>query len=171
MSPMSWLTRSPVLRCPKCGHRLSWSENLPILGWFLLRGRCKACKVAISAQYPTVEFIVAHPLLSFGALSAVTLAITGAEAWRTVVGNTLSGRIEGQLVFEYYRPDGTVIVLSGSDIVKGRWSLEGERACLKFPDEDKDCQTVSRTGDDVTFMRKGGKGYRLKVLPGNPKNL
>jgi leader peptidase (prepilin peptidase)/N-methyltransferase len=50
---------TPPSRCPKCGHRLSWRENLPILGWFLLRGRCKACKVAISAQYPTVEFIVA----------------------------------------------------------------------------------------------------------------
>ena len=50
---------TPPSRCPKCGHRLSWHENLPILGWFILRGRCKACRSPISFQYPAVEFIVA----------------------------------------------------------------------------------------------------------------
>jgi len=50
---------TPPSRCPKCGHRLSWRENLPILGWFVLRGRCKACRSPISFQYPSVEFLVA----------------------------------------------------------------------------------------------------------------
>ncbi len=50
---------TPPSRCPKCGHRLSWRENLPILGWFILRGRCKACRSPISFQYPSVEFLVA----------------------------------------------------------------------------------------------------------------
>ena len=50
---------TPPSRCPLCGHRLSWRENLPILGWFLLGGRCKACKVRISFQYPAVELLVA----------------------------------------------------------------------------------------------------------------
>jgi hypothetical protein len=43
--------------------------------------------------------------------------------------------------------------------------------CFKYPDEDKDCQTISRTGDEVTFKRKDKSGYRLKVVQGNPKNL
>jgi hypothetical protein len=97
--------------------------------------------------------------------------LTGAEAWMTIIGNTVGGKIDGDEVYEYYRKDGSTVLLDGSDITKGRWTLEGERVCFKYPDEDKDCQTVSRTGDDVTFMRKGGKGYRLKVLAGNPKNL
>ncbi len=50
---------TPPSRCPICGHRLGWRENLPILGWFLLRGRCKACKQSISCQYPIVELLVA----------------------------------------------------------------------------------------------------------------
>jgi leader peptidase (prepilin peptidase)/N-methyltransferase len=50
---------TPPSRCPKCGHRLRWHENLPILGWFLLRGRCSSCRVRISPQYPAVEFLVA----------------------------------------------------------------------------------------------------------------
>jgi leader peptidase (prepilin peptidase)/N-methyltransferase len=50
---------TPPSRCPVCGHRLSWHENLPILGWMLLRGRCKACSTKISVQYPLVELLVA----------------------------------------------------------------------------------------------------------------
>lgn len=50
---------TPPSRCPICGHRLSWRENLPIVGWFILRGRCKACRTKISPQYPAIEFLVA----------------------------------------------------------------------------------------------------------------
>lgn len=50
---------TPPSRCPTCGHRLGVSENLPILGWFLLKGRCKACRERISFQYPAVEILVA----------------------------------------------------------------------------------------------------------------
>jgi len=97
--------------------------------------------------------------------------MTGAEAWLTLIGNTVSGKIDGEVIFEYYRKDGTLALLEGSAITKGKWSLEGERVCFKYPDEDKDCQTISRTGDEVTFKRKDKSGYRLKVLEGNPKNL
>lgn len=97
--------------------------------------------------------------------------ITGAEAWLSLVGNTVTGKIDGQEMFEHYRKDGTLTLLEGSDLTKGKWSLEGEKVCFKYPDEDKDCQTITRTGDEVTFMRKDKKGYRLKVLQGNPKNL
>jgi leader peptidase (prepilin peptidase)/N-methyltransferase len=50
---------TPPSRCPKCGHRLRWHENVPILGWLLLRGRCSACRIPISMQYPAVELLVA----------------------------------------------------------------------------------------------------------------
>lgn len=42
-------------RCPKCGHHLSWWENLPLVSFLLLRGKCRGCKTPISWQYPTVE--------------------------------------------------------------------------------------------------------------------
>lgn len=45
----------PPSRCPSCGHRLGPSENLPIVGWLRLRGRCLSCKTPISARYPLVE--------------------------------------------------------------------------------------------------------------------
>jgi len=45
----------PRSRCPKCGHVLRWHENLPLLGWLRLGGRCAACRAPISPRYPLVE--------------------------------------------------------------------------------------------------------------------
>jgi leader peptidase (prepilin peptidase) / N-methyltransferase len=53
LAPLS-LTK-PGSRCPSCGHRIRWHENIPVLGWLRLRGRCSACGVKISARYPLVE--------------------------------------------------------------------------------------------------------------------
>jgi leader peptidase (prepilin peptidase)/N-methyltransferase len=50
---------TPSSRCPTCGARLSWHENLPILGWLVLRGRCRHCGVRISPQYMLVELFMA----------------------------------------------------------------------------------------------------------------
>ncbi len=48
---------SPGSHCPKCGHVLSWWENIPLLSYLLLLGRCRKCKVHISLQYPIVELL------------------------------------------------------------------------------------------------------------------
>ncbi|MDB5321590.1 MAG: peptidase family protein [Phycisphaerales bacterium] len=48
---------SPPSRCPICLHRLAWYDNVPVLGWLKLRGRCRYCHTPISVQYPTVEFV------------------------------------------------------------------------------------------------------------------
>ena len=43
--------------CPKCGHKLAPWENIPVLSWVALRGRCRGCGGAISIQYPVVELV------------------------------------------------------------------------------------------------------------------
>lgn len=50
---------TPPSACPHCGTRLTWRENIPILGWVLLRGRCRFCKSKISPEYPIVELFTA----------------------------------------------------------------------------------------------------------------
>lgn len=45
----------PRSRCPHCGHRITALQNVPILSWLLLRGRCSSCSAPISARYPLVE--------------------------------------------------------------------------------------------------------------------
>ena len=44
-------------KCPKCQHELSWFENIPVLSYVFLQGRCRHCHESISIQYPLVEFI------------------------------------------------------------------------------------------------------------------
>ncbi len=50
---------TPPSRCPSCGHRLRWFDNVPVLGWLVLRGRCRSCRTAISPRYPLVEVATA----------------------------------------------------------------------------------------------------------------
>lgn len=59
---------TPRSRCPHCGHAIRAHENIPVLSWLALRGRCSACKAPISARYPLVEL--------------ATGALFGVLAWR-----------------------------------------------------------------------------------------
>jgi leader peptidase (prepilin peptidase)/N-methyltransferase len=45
----------PRSRCPSCGHVIRWYENIPVVSWLFLRGRCSACAAPISIRYPVVE--------------------------------------------------------------------------------------------------------------------
>ena len=46
---------SPPSHCPGCGARIAATDNVPVLSWLLLRGRCRHCKTRISLRYPAVE--------------------------------------------------------------------------------------------------------------------
>jgi leader peptidase (prepilin peptidase) / N-methyltransferase len=47
----------PRSQCPSCGHPISALENIPVLSYLVLRGRCRSCKARISARYPLVELL------------------------------------------------------------------------------------------------------------------
>lgn len=47
----------PGSRCPACGRALAWFENVPVVGWLALRGRCRTCRAAIPFHYPVVEAV------------------------------------------------------------------------------------------------------------------
>jgi leader peptidase (prepilin peptidase)/N-methyltransferase len=53
LAPLSLLR--PPSRCPACGWRIRWFENVPVVSWLWLRGRCSACGTPIRARYPLVE--------------------------------------------------------------------------------------------------------------------
>ena len=48
---------SPGSRCPRCGNAIAWYDNIPIVSWILLRGRCRKCGLPISTRYPLVELL------------------------------------------------------------------------------------------------------------------
>jgi len=68
----------PASRCPHCGHRIRWFENVPLLSWLVLRGRCSACRAPIGARYPLVELATA---LLFAGLAARFGAQPALFAW------------------------------------------------------------------------------------------
>ena len=47
---------SPPSACPECGHEIRWFDNIPVVSWLVLRGRCRDCGTSISVRYPVVEF-------------------------------------------------------------------------------------------------------------------
>jgi leader peptidase (prepilin peptidase) / N-methyltransferase len=59
---------TPRSACPSCGHQIRAWENIPLVSWLFLRGKCSACKTPISARYPIVE--------------CVTGALCAAAAWK-----------------------------------------------------------------------------------------
>jgi leader peptidase (prepilin peptidase)/N-methyltransferase len=63
---------TPRSRCPHCGHGITALENIPVVSWLVLRGKCSACKAPISARYPLVE-------LATGALSALVIWRLGSD--------------------------------------------------------------------------------------------
>lgn len=63
---------SPPSACPACGHRVRPRDNVPVLSWLLLRGRCRDCSAPISPRYPAVELLT-------GVLFALTALRSGAS--------------------------------------------------------------------------------------------
>lgn len=58
---------TPRSRCPECGTELSNIDNIPVLSWLLLRGKCRSCGAPISARYPVVELLTG---VAFAAIAA-----------------------------------------------------------------------------------------------------
>ena len=81
--PLGVSTVTPRSRCPRCGAPIRARDNLPVLSWLLLRGRCRDCREPIPVRYPLVElaagalFATATARFGFG-LEALAAAVLGA---------------------------------------------------------------------------------------------
>jgi leader peptidase (prepilin peptidase)/N-methyltransferase len=65
--PHAGLTLSgPASRCPHCGHQIRWYENIPLISWLVLRGKCSSCGARISVRYPLVELATAGLFVACG---------------------------------------------------------------------------------------------------------
>lgn len=93
----------PASHCPKCLTPLRWFENLPILSYIFLRGKCKHCKVHISLQYPIVEltmallsaallftFGVSYDYLGFFVFTAALLVIIVIDIHHQIIPDLIS---------------------------------------------------------------------------------
>ncbi len=80
------IVRTPPSSCPACSTPIRWYDNIPLISWVLLRGRCRECKAPISFRYPLVELV--SGLLAVAAVARWGLSVTGFEvvifAWVSV---------------------------------------------------------------------------------------
>lgn len=94
----------PRSRCPRCERAIAWHENIPVLSWMLLRGKCRGCSLPISLQYPAVELAVALGWVAALAVFGPTL-----EAFRLAVFGTLLFGIAMTDAQAYLIPDGFTV--------------------------------------------------------------
>ena len=93
---------TPASACMDCGTELAWRDNIPLLSWVLLRGRCRHCRTRISALYPGVELatalLVAACVLDFGLsgrmvvaayFCAVLVAVTATDLTHRIIPNRI----------------------------------------------------------------------------------
>jgi len=78
----------PGSHCPRCGTPLAWFENIPVLAWLVLRGRCRHCHKPIAARYPLVEGLCAGLWVAM-LLARPDLMGAGAQPLLLVMGGWL----------------------------------------------------------------------------------
>ncbi|WP_295408327.1 A24 family peptidase [uncultured Thiocystis sp.] len=97
---------APPSTCPACGHRIRAHENIPILSYLLLRGRCSACGVGISPRYPLIE--------GFTALLTLAVVMQFGLTWQTPPALLLTWALIALAMIDYdtqLLPDSIVLPL------------------------------------------------------------
>jgi leader peptidase (prepilin peptidase)/N-methyltransferase len=123
----------PASRCPGCAHALAWMDNIPVVSYLALRGRCRYCRAPISARYPIVEAVTcaifllhgqvfgATPLLLVRLAFACALVVLFAiDLELQILPNviTLPGIVAG-LACSVFLPPGPVMALAGAAVGGG----------------------------------------------------
>lgn len=67
----------PASTCPSCGHKIRAWENIPVVSWLFLGGKCSSCKSRISVRYPLIEAVTA----AFSVVTVLLLGPTEAALW------------------------------------------------------------------------------------------
>lgn len=92
----------PGSHCPECDHKLRWYDNIPVVSYLTLRGKCRYCGVQISAQYPLIEslnaivYVVLYiffgwsiDFVAFALIASVLIAIAGIDLKEQIIPDSL----------------------------------------------------------------------------------
>ncbi|HEU4524933.1 MAG TPA: prepilin peptidase [Gemmatimonadales bacterium] len=154
----------PPSRCPACGHAIRWYENIPIVSWLVLRGRCSGCGTPISPMYPAIE--TATALIWGGAVallgpspSAIQLAVASTLLLGVAVSDarafiiphefSLGGTVLALAFAAWPDPAGLVDALGGALFGAGLVLLVGELSELVLGQEAMgggDCALMGMVG-------------------------
>jgi leader peptidase (prepilin peptidase)/N-methyltransferase len=125
----------PPSACPGCGHEIRGFDNVPVLSWLALRGRCRDCRAPISARYPAVELatavlfavvaVVFVPTITDGGSSAGGAGLLLALLYLMAISVALAlididtHRLPNVIVLPAYVV--VVVLLGGASAVTGDW--------------------------------------------------
>lgn len=164
---------SPGSRCPGCGAAIAWFDNVPVVSYALLRGRCRHCGIGISARYPLVElttmvvFLWHLALIGFQPLlvprlilASILIVLFAVDLEHRLLHNviTLPGMVVG-FAFSLVLPPGPVDSLLGVLVGGGFLWLVGE-AYYRFAGRE------GMGGGDVKMLAMIGAflGWKLALL-------
>jgi len=170
---------SPRSRCPKCDRPIDWRDNIPIVSWLLLGGKCRGCREPISMLYPLVELAVTllwagmawHYGLSLEALSGalfgtLLLGIAMTDAMKYIIPNefTWGGLIIGLVLAAAGGLDVFIQAAIGAAVGFGLLWLVGVVGTWAFKEE-------AMGGGDVKMMAMvgsflGWQGVLLTIFLG-----
>jgi leader peptidase (prepilin peptidase)/N-methyltransferase len=164
---------SPGSRCLGCGHAVRWYDNVPVLSWFVLRGKCRDCGMGISWRYWVVELAVGLWFFRLGGLFYVYLVGNGYHSypWNfwafPLVGEAILGWLLIGLIaidWEWQRlPD--AFTLGG--IAAGMF-LVCVQAIFLGPTDD---QVVLNSAHQLRLSSPGSFASRGNVFLTGPENL
>ena len=104
----------PPSHCPKCQSFLAWYDNVPILSYLVLAGRCRTCRVHISAIYPTVEVLTGALAVALFLRLGPTLAFAGYFAFAAALVVITFIDLDHQLIPDVISLPGIVVGLAFS---------------------------------------------------------
>ena len=94
--PQETITLSkPASTCPQCGHKIRAWENIPVISYLLLKGKCSECQSSISLQYPLIEILT-------GCLS-LAVAIKFGVSWQTLFALILTWSLVSMSVIDIHK--------------------------------------------------------------------
>ena len=123
---------SPGSACMSCGHELTWYENVPVLSYLALRGRCRGCNARIGFVYPAVELLtallVAASFLAFGWSGKSFVAAFFCVTLVTISAIDISHRIVPNMIV---LPAAAIVLLAMTALEPGaEWALGAFGAAL-----------------------------------------
>ncbi|MCK4641465.1 MAG: prepilin peptidase [Candidatus Marinimicrobia bacterium] len=154
----------PASHCPQCGEKICWFDNIPILSFFILRRKCRRCKLPIPARYPIVEILSAvlfviiyyvygfsYEFLFYTTLSALLLTVTFTDLEKGKIPNCviLTGVILGLYMSLIFWPvnfiNSLIAFLAGGGIMIF-WAAAGKLLFKKESIGAGDIKLVAMTG-------------------------
>ncbi len=111
----------PGSRCPHCMTALSWKDNIPLLSFVLLKGRCRSCQASISGRYPLVEALNAGLYVALLAAFGPTLQFLALAALASMLLAIFWIDLDTMYILNVLTYPGIALGIAYGGLIEGRW--------------------------------------------------